>query len=35
MYDEITAKNIVERIRKVYINEFNDLEKFLKSTSGV
>lgn len=30
MYDETTAKNIVERIKKVYINEFNDLEKFLK-----
>lgn len=35
MYDETTAKNIVERIKKVYINEFNDLEKFLKGTSGV
>lgn len=30
MYDETTAKNIVERIKKMYINEFNDLEKFLK-----
>lgn len=30
MYDETIAKNIVERIKKVYINEFNDLEKFLK-----
>lgn len=30
MYDETTAKNIVERIKKIYINEFNNLEKFLK-----
>ncbi|APM39284.1 nucleotidyltransferase substrate binding protein [Clostridium kluyveri] len=30
MYDETVAKSIVERIKKMYINEFNDLEKLLK-----
>ncbi|MFL0197115.1 nucleotidyltransferase substrate binding protein [Clostridium sp. WILCCON 0269] len=30
VYDEATAKSIVERIKKMYIDEFNDLEKLLK-----
>ncbi|OBR95001.1 hypothetical protein CLRAG_13390 [Clostridium ragsdalei P11] len=28
-------KRLVERVKKVYINEFNDLEKLLKSNPGV
>lgn len=30
MYDETIAKNIVQRIRKSYINEFNNLKTFLQ-----
>lgn len=30
MYDETTARNIVERVKNIYINEFNSLRKFLE-----
>lgn len=30
MYDETTAKNIVERVKTIYMNEFNNLKNFLE-----
>ncbi|MFA9397636.1 MAG: nucleotidyltransferase substrate binding protein [Clostridiaceae bacterium] len=30
MYDETIAKDIVERVRNIYISEFNNLKKYLE-----
>lgn len=30
MYDETTARDIVKRIKKTYVKEFNNLKEFLK-----